>query len=254
MRWSVAIPGALLALLALFGALAAQLPASHALGWASRVVPELAVAGADGTLWRGTAARTAWRQYELGRIEWVLEPLPLATGRVVADVSIAGTIEATGMVTSTLNGGRIAIEGARGVAPAGWIQHILDAPFLRLEGTVEADFERIELREGFLTGLVGRARWEPAAISGRIHTELGGLEIVWTTGGEEIRGVVSDTGGPLEAQGVVLIADRRYRVELVLAGRGDAEAIRQALYVVGRPDPAGRVNLNITGELVPIHE
>ncbi|MDX1571615.1 MAG: type II secretion system protein N [Xanthomonadales bacterium] len=254
MRWPVVISGALLALLALFGALLVQLPASHALGWASRVVPELAVAGAAGTVWRGTASRVAWRHYELGRIEWVLDPLPLATGRVNADVSIVGAIEAQGKVTGSLGGGQIAMEAARCKAPAGWIQHILDAPFLQLEGTLEADIERVELRDGFLVHLAGLVRWDPAAVTGRIRTDLGGLEILWTTEGERIRGDISDTGGPLQAQGAVAIVDRQYDVNLALAARGDAESLRQALYVVGVPDAEGRVELNITGELVSIHE
>lgn len=250
MRWLLVF---LLAAVALLIALAVQLPAGHALGWLQRAAPALAISTAEGTLWDGFATGVTWDGYEVGELAWTVDPRGLLLGRVEALATLSGReLAGRAEIESGLAGERLELRAVELRAPAAWIQQVLAAPFLQLQGELVAQLDRVVFANGYLAALDGTTTWRDAAVDGRIVTTLGELQAVWDTRENGIQGLVSDAGGPLQASGTVAIHQHSYRVDLRLAAPDGPVELLQALHVLGRPDAQGVVRLEIEGILVPI--
>lgn len=244
---------ALALLLAFAWGLAARLPAGYLLDWTLADQPDVAWSHAGGTVWDGQA-RMVWAGYDLGLLQWQSRQSDILFGRFQADWAIGGAeIDGAGKVHSEIFGHQIALESLRLRAPAGWLQHILSAPFLILDGKLQATVERLVVRDGWMSEFDGSVDWNEAAVTGRIRTELGGVNVRFETRqAGVIDGIVNDHGGSLSALGVVAIREQTYEVDVKLAARGEAVELRQALEVLGRIDAAGDVHLRITGPMLKL--
>ncbi|MEM9530613.1 MAG: type II secretion system protein N [Pseudomonadota bacterium] len=246
-------PGRWLAVAAvgLLGALVWQLPASvlgHALPTTS-----VQLAALEGTVWRGKAGRVLAGQVDLGTARWRTAWAPLALGRVAAEVDLAGpSLRGRGLFERRLSGALSATDVKLSM-PAGWLQHLLNQPQLRLLGELDVHLKRARFdAEGWLLALDGRARWVAARVAGGAGA-LGDLSVTWTTREDGvIEGKLSDSGGPLALSGTVQLADRQYVINARLAARDGSVPLRRTLALLGRAEAGGAVRLDIYGPLVPL--
>lgn len=151
---------------------------------------------------------------------------------------------------------RLAARDVRVEGPADWLPRILGpiaGPGLaELGGRLRAEFTTVRLDDGWLTALDGTVRWTDARILDGTAAPLGGFELRWETADGVIRGVLSDTGGPVTARGTVTLAERRYEVDVTVNAPPDQTAVRRALALLGRPDGTGAVRLAFRGPMAQI--
>lgn len=244
---------ALALVLAATVALLAQWPAEHALPRLS-AGSGLVLDGIEGSVWAGAAQRARYRGLALGRVRWTLAPGSVLRLAPAAEVRVDGAELAAFGTVARPRGGGLELTGLNGRIPAGWLQRILNEPFLGLTGDIGFEFDRVRIgADGRLRALDGRAQWDDAWVSGRLAAALGDLRVDWRTESTGVMlGSLADSGGPLELDGVVTVTADHYRIDAWLRARGDSVALRQALEVLGRADASGRVRLQIEGPMLPL--
>ncbi len=240
--------------LAATAALVAQWPAGHALPRLTAGAG-LALDAIEGSVWAGTAQRAWYRGLALGRLRWTLSPASVLRLAPQAEVAVDGAELAARATITRPRGGGLVLTGLDGRLPAGWLQRILNEPFLGLAGVIGFEFDRVGIgADGRLLALEGRTHWEDARLSGRLASELGDLRVDWRTESAGVMlGSLADAGGPLELNGVVTVTADHYRIDARLRARSaDSVALRQALELLGRADAAGWVRLQIEGPMLPL--
>ncbi|MFQ5487491.1 MAG: type II secretion system protein N, partial [Gammaproteobacteria bacterium] len=174
----------------------------------------------------------------LGRLELALE-LSKDRARINA---IAGR---------TLSGDLYLREG-RAHLPLADVENLISREPMGLTGTVEVDLERLEFAPGRITAAQGSLNIENAGLAPPLKVAIGSFRMDFASTEEgTIKGVLSDSGGPLQAQGLLLLQpDGNYRLTAELAARDPQRRdIKQALRYLGTPSPAGKVSLVRTGRL-----
>lgn len=254
---------------AALAALAAQWPAAHALKRLS-AGSGVAFGGIEGTVWKGTAARTRYHDLALGRLRWNLSPASLLRLSPSAEVQIEGSELAARFTVERPRGGGLEFHDLSARLPAGWLQRVLNEPYLSLAGQIRFELDRVGIgADGRLRALDGRASWDEARASivtslrpgsgssrpvdADLSAELGSLAVDWRTESTGVMlGSLTDSGGPLQLNGEVTVTADHYRIDARLAARGEAPALRQALELLGRADAAGWVRLRIGGPMLAL--
>jgi general secretion pathway protein N len=224
----------------LFG-LVAQLPAA-------RLAPYLAEQGVvlespRGSIWQGSATWLRLEALEIPAPSWELSPLALLIGQAKARL-------ATGWGDARLRaglGGDLELHDVDLVVP---LQDIRIAGALQLGGEVKAHLPGLEIVEGMPRRAQGRVQWRNATL-GAQGMVLGGFGLELETVNDKISGRISDSGGPVEANGAVILEpDGRYQLDLRLAARPGADAaIENGLRLLGTAEPGGGVRLRRKGRL-----
>lgn len=252
MRLLLIILGVLLALGVFGWIIIARLPAGYLLDAVITNQSSIVWRDASGTMWHG-AARVANGGYDLGTLTWVTEDVSLFPPRWHGHVELSGAeINASSRLSRPLFTDSVTLQSASINAPANWIQHVLNAPFLLLGGELHGDIAKLELTNGRLVALDGNARWVNASIDGRIRTPVGEIQVDFSGDATEIVGDVSDRNGPLTVNGTVRIERDIYTVDLILKAPAEAVELRQALEVLGRVNVNGEVPLQITGPMIDL--
>lgn len=252
MRVVLIVLGVLLTVAVFAWMIVARLPAGYLMDAVIADSSRITWSQANGTMWQGSA-RIASGKYDLGTLAWSTETLEVFPPRWKGHVELSGAeVQATSKVVRRLLSDHVTLQDATVTAPANWIQHILNAPFLLLGGELRGDVRTLELADGRLHSLQGQARWVNASIDGRIRTRLGEIEAVFSGDGSAIVGELTDRNGPLSVAGTVRISPDTYSVDLTLKAPAEAIQLRQALEVLGRVQPNGELPLRITGPMIDL--
>jgi hypothetical protein len=237
MRFWVAATG--LGLFVYLIGLAAQFPAA-------RLAPYLAEQGVvlespRGSIWAGSAARMRLGGAEIPAPSWELSAAALVIGQVRVRLT-------TGWGEARLRaglGGDLELRDIDLVVP---LQDIPVAGALQVGGDVRADVPGIEIVDGLPRRAQGSVQWRNATL-GAEGMALGGFGLELTTVNDKIIGRISDQGGPVEANGAVVLGpDGRYRLDLQLTARPGAEkVIENGLRLLGTAEPDGGVRLSREG-------
>ncbi len=242
-------------------ALAVLLLLAVVVQWPARELP--ALTGMDelgvraerwnGTIWRGEVTGLSLRGVRLGTLTWQVSAASFLTLSPALRFELAGPeLRAQGAVETSLTADRIEATDVMLEAPAAWLQHVLQQPFLQLGGRLVAELRAVRFGDGLLRGLEGTTRWTDATVRGNIEAALGDLVIQWSDTGSGAVGALTDTGGPLGANGMVTIDAESYRVDVALRAPAADVPLRQALELFGRPDASGTVRLAVSGPMVPL--
>ena len=80
---------------------------------------------------------------------------------------------------------------------------------------------------------------------------LGDLKMTFETGADGVKGILSDGGGPLSAEGLLTLdAEGGYQFNGALAARDpSAKDLKNALNSMGRPDREGKHVIKRSGKL-----
>jgi hypothetical protein len=228
-------------------ALVANLPAA-------RLVPVLAEQGvvlesARGTVWEGGGSRMLVQGVEVPAPSWDLSVPALLLGRLNARLATGwgGARVRAGL------GGDLSVREVDMVIPLETVRGVPGVRTVELGGDLVLDLAGIELSDSMPRRAEGRVLWRGASIGAQQY-DLGGFEVVLETVNETITGRITDTGGPVEAAGAVLLEpDGRYRLDLRLAARPGAESfVENGLRLIGPQDPQGGVRLRRQGALADL--
>lgn len=232
----------------------AKFPAGTAYRWLAP--PELRLAGITGTVWQGGAELGSVPGLPLSDLRWDLGAWPLLTGRLAGDFEarltdgfVAGSVSAS---TS-----RVAFTDLQASTSLPTLRALL--PLNDTQGLISVALERLELRDGWPVSALGTLRVGQLEVAPLIPTggpaliPLGNYELRFVeSSGQGIRAELSDSGGPLEASGVLSLGlDRSYAIEGAVRARADApEMLIQGLAIMtGEPDAEGHRPFTLTGSL-----
>ena len=204
---------------------------------------------ATGTLWRGAArvvVATPAGPFAVERLQWIFQPLQLARGRAVYQLSgAAKDFRMGGEMGRSFGGWEIPLLNVTGSA-AGTSSFLpLLAPW-RPEGELALDVSDLRLEGGALLGKA-RAEWRNASLAISEVRPLGTYRVDLAGEGGPARVTLSTLKGPLQvsAQGTLAPPTR-----IVLKGEARAEAafaekLQPVLDLFGprRPDGARSIEL-----------
>lgn len=234
--------------------LAASLPAAQLYQWSAQsgALP-VQLYQLSGTLWRGRAATMRMDGLSLDGPAWTFRPAALLLGRVEfgLDATLgSGTLET--VAGRTLGGAAYAHE-LRLAAPIRELAAITGEPDMGLTGRLSAQIDRLRVDGGLLRQLDGRLDVSGAGMGPPLNVALGGFTVAFETDRENgaFNGTLKDTGGPLQAEGTITLQpDGVYVLNARLAAREPGgNGLAQALSMLGRPGPDGRIAVTQSGRI-----
>ncbi len=230
-----------------------QLPAQQVYGRLTERYPlPVKLYQLKGSVWNGSAALVTWGPRRFENLHWRLRPQSLLLGRLEIAVELSkDRARIAAIAGRALNGG-LYVRAGQAHLPLADVENLISRDPMGLTGTVELDLERLEIARGRITAAQGSLSIENAGLAPPLKVAIGNFRMDFATTEEGvIKGVISDNGGPLQAQGLLLLQpDGSYRLTAELAARDPQRRdIKQALRYLGTPSPAGKVSLVRTGRL-----
>lgn len=218
-------------------------PASIAHRW---FAPDaLALAGIEGTVWRGAADYGGYDSLAFAGLRWQLHPLSLLTGRL--GLSIEARLP-DGFVRTelTITGGSLSLREFAGTTSLASLDDVMPVP--GLQGNLSLTLDSLELVDGWPMTASGTMRVANLSspplipVPGVTRVALGNFSARLTMTDETgVAAIVTDDGGPLELEGRVdLAGDRSYRLTSRIRARADAAPVLvEGLQWLARPDAEG---------------
>ncbi len=215
---------------------------------------ELRLAGVSGTVWHGEAAQLQYRGRAVARVEWQLSVWPMLLGRVAGELRL---IQDNAYLQTELSlpfsAAGVEMTGVEGRLPLVLLQPYLRQLPLPLSGVFSLKLEALSLAQGGrLQRALGRVVWHQAGVSAPQPLSFGDLQMTLAEGeAGAIEGVIRDSGGPVQLQAKLLLAeDGGYTLRGRARAAESAPAqLRQSLGLLGKADAEGFYPLNFSGVL-----
>lgn len=218
---------------------------------------DFSLAGIGGSVWSGSADVGIIQGQSVEDIEWSLRPWSLLLGRVGLSwsfkLSNPGEDRGYGQgITSMGLDGSMNFPRMETRVPAVMIAEMAGMAALKPSGTVSLNLKDVEWDGLNLVSATGRVVWNSAGVSMIKPVSFGDLSMDLETEDNSIKGVISDSGGPLSIEGLLTLgSDGTYQVNGSLSARNDVD-IQNALRALGRAGPDGRVKVNYSGKLASL--
>lgn len=234
--------------------LAATLPAELAYSiFKSKLAPQvpLVLNGVTGTLWSGRAAPASISGQRVDSMTWELQPWSLLIGRIQAKVEFRygdsfGKADIarglTGKIYARNIEARITLQRMRLLA------QVLP---LGMEGSLLLNLSEFVMDRRSIVAAAGVLAWDGAVITVPQRTEFGNLRATISTENDNVKVVLADGGGALQAEGLLNIArEGGYKFTGAFAARDQSQRmLLQGLQMLGRPGADGKVTVNTNGAL-----
>lgn len=236
------------------GFLLATFPAAQAYAlFKQRLAPDarLVLEGVSGTVWSGRAQAALIGSQRLFALTWELRPWALLIGRLRVDWGFRdGDNFARGSVARGL-GGTIYINDLDARLDVTKIAPLKDFLPLDLEGFIGVHVLEFEMKNFLVKAAEGTLAWHDAAITYMQKVTLGDLRVTVEPSAEGIKAILADGGGPLQAEGVLLLKpDGNYQFTGAFASRDATQRVlAQSLRFLGRPGADGKVKVTQSGSL-----
>lgn len=226
--------------------LIATLPASHAYGFFKDRVGSLHLYGIEGTLWSGHAAQADFRQRDLGQLRWELLARKLLLGQLELVLQAQSNTNRINLTISRALTGKVRIRQLDAAVPLAELPGLASIGPVKTQGLLNMDLRDVTVDDGIVTGGSGRMTWRGAGFAAPQPVALGDFELDFSSDAGGVKGVLRDSGGPLQAQGTLLLkADASYQFTGALAARDPQLA--EGLKFLGTPGPNGAVNVTWSG-------
>lgn len=206
--------------------------------------------GLSGTLWAGTSAQTRIANISLGKLHWDMQLLRLFTGKLALDVIIENS---NSRLEGELAAGfdkQIQLDNFRGSLPVQTFMPLFYGMPFAMSGDVKADIAHAEITPGKKLVVDGKVTWRNAALTAPQPQEFGDLFMVFRPQPDGSKILLSDQGGPLSIEGTVQVKNSgEYKVNVLLGTNGKNENLHNALKLMGRTNPKGKIQISRTGRL-----
>jgi hypothetical protein len=212
----------------------------------------VALGGISGSVWAGHADQALINGQRLEALHWRLHPWALFAGQVAADWSLKvddgyGRGEAAAGL-----GGAVSLDSLEARLPLAQLP-VKALAALRPAGTLSLNLHDVKWDGTALVSASGRVVWNGAGINLFQALEFGDLSLTLETAADEVKGVLADAGGPLQAQGLLsLKPDGSYQFTGSFAARGQAPELARALRTLGRMGSDGKVHISQKGTLAAL--
>ena len=243
-----------LSMLVLLGFFVAQFPASTAFAWFAPA--GMGAFGVSGTLWRGNARLIRVGGLQLRNSEWDIVLSRLFTGQLAANFKSRwgnGFAEGYAAISGS---GNLSVRELTASFNVGTLSALFDLP--RMGGQVSVQINEVTLIDNWPRQFVGsgeiRGLSSPLMGAGDAQ-RIGDIRFEFNTETETnpdtITGKLSDSGGPLQLNGMlVLTPPGNYDVNVRVKARATAPAtLHQNLQFLGAPEPDGTRIFQLAGSI-----
>lgn len=205
----------------------------------------------DGSIWSGKAIEVRVGTKQVKSVSWQFHPFKLFLGRVelgwefeVDDGYGKGVIGRRLM-------GDLYLNDVEAWVPMSEISQMANLQVLRPAGSLSVNMQQISLNQQSLTAAIGNIEWNSAELTLLSAISLGDLQIRFEPADDGVKGVLSDQGGPLQADGLLTLSnDGKYTFTGVFAARDPQQTdLKNALQSLGRAGADGKHKITRSGEL-----
>ncbi len=244
----------LLGLIAYILFLLVTFPAAYAYRLVQNHLAGIQLGGVEGTVWSGSARVLKTDGFHLQNVGWEVRFLPLLLGRLELKLDSADKEIKFSTYAGRTLGGTVYLRGLQSQVSIATLQAMTPYSVPALQGQLISEDLEISLSDGMVVKGTGNLLWKGAAVTVGSPLDLGGFSLQLKTEAQEITGRLKDTGGPLQAEGVVkLMPDGAYQFRGKLTPRDGNSDLAQSLRMLGRPNKTGDYELNYNGHLpVPV--
>lgn len=230
-------------------------PADRAYGVFQEHLPllkdKVSLSQVDGTLWHGRAAMAVIDGIAFNNFSWSLQPFALLGGHV--QVFLRCRIP-DGSLQGKLSFGRqdLSVHNFVASIPAVFFDQQTKPFGVGLNGALSAKVSQLVVQDGRIVEAEGTMVWSGAQVVEPQLVKLGDLKAQWTTEENgEILGVLSDGGGPLQAQGTFkLSGEGKYDFSGSFRSRDRTQpALLDTLQLFGRPGKDGAIRASLSGKM-----
>ena len=229
-------------------------PAAHAYRLIHNQLNGVQLGGLDGTVWSGSAQVLKTKTLRLQNVGWEIRFWPLLLGRLELKLdSMDKELRFSTYAGRTL-GGMIYVRGVQGQVPVATLQAMTPYSVPAVQGDLIFDDLEIGLSDGKIIKGTGELLWKGAAITIGSPLKLGGFSLELKTEAKDITGVLKDTGGPLQAEGILKLGpEGSYQFRGRFTPRDSNSELARNLRMLGAPNKTGDYELNYNGQLpVPV--
>ncbi|HVC37715.1 MAG TPA: type II secretion system protein N [Gammaproteobacteria bacterium] len=229
--------------------LLATFPATYALAWLQKRMPEVQLANISGSIWSGAAQEFALHGQSWGVLQWHFDWRAPFAGHIgyrfqldASDTALQGRVA----------GGRdkLLLQDVHGHIPIIRFEPWLPLPAGSVSGNLDMKLNRvllIKLRPALADGVVN---FTDVRLSRPQGVTLGNYQLKLSTQAQKgIHGSFTDTGGPLVLQGTLdLTPSGRYQVSGTMTSRDPANAALNNMLGYLPADGAGHHPFSFSGQ------
>ena len=236
------------------GFLVLTLPANLVYGYWKQSMGEevpLVVEGLKGSVWSGQAAQASVAGQALQKIKWQFKPMQLLLGNteIALDFSLQ---DGYGKGTVGYNVfGTMYANNIEAWIPMELVLPIFNLGSLKPAGALGVNLSELKVKNHTVITALGSLVWQDAEVTLLKPIPLGSLQIQLEPTDDGIKGVIADTGGPLQAEGLLTLSrEGKYDFSAEVAVRDPQQRdLANAIQSLGRPDNSGKVKLQRSGDL-----
>ncbi len=211
----------LLALSVVAGWLLLHVPAGFALTLLRDRIDPLAIQGAQGSLWKGSARRTWWGDTAMGGMQWQVDPRVAWRGVLSAQLHFELPKNQLVQAHIRQRSSRLEVDALHAQLLGSALQRFFTAQQLHPIGALQLDVEHAVFDGGVPVLMRGHAIWRQATLAGpRVPIFLGDLRADFR--GDRaglVTGTINDLGGPIRVAGWMRMDAAGYRIRMQFAAR-----------------------------------
>ena len=204
----------------------------------------------EGSVWSGSAGKAIVNGQSFDSLTWSMNFLTLLLGIIELDWEFkVKDGYAKGVTGMSLLGGTY-FHDVEAWLPLSQLQKLLKVEALRPGGAIDVKLANLKIEDQSIVTAQGDLAWHGAEMTLLGKVELGDLQVALEPAEEGIKGVLSDQGGALQAEGIfTLKPDRSYEFTGAFGARSQSAELLQALSSLGPPGRDGKFKVSRSGNL-----
>lgn len=210
--------------------------------------------GLNGSIWSGAAAQAYITDKQVEKLQWQFRPLPLILGRVelALEFSLQDGFGKAVVGHSVL--GNSYLSDVEAWIPMGDLLPMFNLQSLNAGGSLSLNLTELTVKEKMVTSALGNLTWQDAEITLLKPLPLGSLAVDIEPTDEGIKGVLSDQGGPMSAEGLVTLSpEGQYEINAAVSVRDPQQTdLQNALRSIGPTGADGKTKLKASGDLASL--
>jgi hypothetical protein len=203
-----------------------------------------------GSVWSGQAGKATINGQQLSALTWDTNFFTLLLGIMemnfefkVADGYGKGTMGYSVFGGTYLN-------DVEAWLPLSEVENILKVSAFKPGGALDVKMSTVKLDDNTVVSAKGDVAWHGAELTLLKKLVLGDLDVAFEPHEGGVKGVLSDQGGPLSAEGVLQLGpEKSYEFEGAFGMRGNNPDLQNTLRTMGRLDRDGKVKVSLKGSL-----
>lgn len=204
----------------------------------------------SGSVWSGKIGKAIVNGQQLTTFTWDINLVTLLLGILEMDVEFKVTDGyGKGTVGYSFFGGAY-FNNVEAWLPLSEVENIIKVATFKPGGALDVKLSNVKLDNNTIVSARGDVAWHSAELTLLKTMVLGDLDVAFEPNEGGVKGVLSDQGGPLSADGILqLNPDRSYEFNGAFGVRGNNPDLQNALRTMGRIDRDGKVNVSLKGTL-----